>query len=423
MALLGTVLLCSRGKRAALIPFMIASSLFARSRAFTSCQSGLCPVICTQRARTCVAKLSQSPANKRLQSTDHSLNDSVGDLREEDVSEEFASSKTDRGWRSIAWEDHQVEPQFNKDDFRVFLREELRSTHSPQKPSPVEKVLVRNRVVYFKRDDLLRLDGSNISGNKARKLFALNKLPAEEFPDCVVSYGGPQSNAMVAIAAIVQSKNSELQRAASSEEEYSDTQPLMPSYTSQTTLSDFNSERDIQFGATGLSLQKGVDASEGNGNSSTGRRKRFVYFAKRIPRFLRRNPTGNYFRAKSLGMELVELTNDEYQYFFGSTSGGKPDAPDSLEPPCPGNSLWVRFGVADCFAKKPLAHCPFFSPFPYKDPSGWCMWRGTSWRKNTGEGNRLVLVNGRARATALSMRARWDVFHSTYSPSRNKKAD
>ena len=67
--------------------------------------------------------------------------------------------------------------------------------------------MVRDRILYVKRDDLLRLDRSGVSGNKARKFLALNELDAADFPDVVVSYGGPQSNAMVALAAIVSSKN------------------------------------------------------------------------------------------------------------------------------------------------------------------------------------------------------------------------
>lgn len=68
------------------------------------------------------------------------------------------------------------------------------------KPSPVEKLLVRDRFVYVKRDDLLRLPNSFLSGNKARKLYSLNNLQLSDFPKTVVSYGGPQSNAMLALA-------------------------------------------------------------------------------------------------------------------------------------------------------------------------------------------------------------------------------
>jgi 1-aminocyclopropane-1-carboxylate deaminase/D-cysteine desulfhydrase-like pyridoxal-dependent ACC family enzyme len=40
-----------------------------------------------------------------------------------------------------------------------------------------------------------------LCGNKARKLWALSRLPPGEFPTQVVSYGGPQSNSMLALAA------------------------------------------------------------------------------------------------------------------------------------------------------------------------------------------------------------------------------
>lgn len=38
----------------------------------------------------------------------------------------------------------------------------------------------------------MRLAGSRVSGNKARKMYALNKVPADRFPELVVSHGGHQ---------------------------------------------------------------------------------------------------------------------------------------------------------------------------------------------------------------------------------------
>lgn len=38
----------------------------------------------------------------------------------------------------------------------------------------------------------MRLSGSGLSGNKARKLYALNKIPEESFPKLVASHGGLQ---------------------------------------------------------------------------------------------------------------------------------------------------------------------------------------------------------------------------------------
>jgi 1-aminocyclopropane-1-carboxylate deaminase len=151
--------------------------------------------------------------------------------------------------------------------------------------------LIRDRLVHLKRDDQLRLPGSQISGNKARKMLALNSL--KNFPQCVVSHGGPQSNAMVSIAAVVHFQNQDLKE-----------------------------------------------------NDPT--RKRFVYYTKNLPRFLKNQPSGNLFRATALGMELVEVTPQEYNQIFGgdNSSGGPPRAPPGLEPPVPGNSLFVPQGGA-----------------------------------------------------------------------------
>ena len=67
----------------------------------------------------------------------------------------------------------------------------------------VELCLVRDRIVYIKRDDLLHLPESGVSGSKARKMLALNQPPLHQFSDVVVSYSGAQSNAMLAIVRTV----------------------------------------------------------------------------------------------------------------------------------------------------------------------------------------------------------------------------
>ena len=67
----------------------------------------------------------------------------------------------------------------------------------------VELCLVRDRIVYIKRDDLLHLPESGVSGSKARKMLALKQLPPRQFSDAVVSYSGAQSNAMLAIVRTV----------------------------------------------------------------------------------------------------------------------------------------------------------------------------------------------------------------------------
>ena len=58
--------------------------------------------------------------------------------------------------------------------------------------------------VFIKRDDILRLDNHlGITGNKGRKMLELSKRVP--FPSLVCSYGGHQSNSMLAIARIVAS--------------------------------------------------------------------------------------------------------------------------------------------------------------------------------------------------------------------------
>jgi len=83
--------------------------------------------------------------------------------------------------------------------------------------------------------------------------------------------------------------------------------------------------------------------------------KRFVYYTKKLPRFLRNQPSGNLFRAKSLGMELVELSQDDYANWFGGDYGGSPTPPFGLDPPLQGDSLWVpqggAFGMASVGAR------------------------------------------------------------------------
>jgi 1-aminocyclopropane-1-carboxylate deaminase/D-cysteine desulfhydrase-like pyridoxal-dependent ACC family enzyme len=223
------------------------------------------------------------------------------------------SSTPDTGWGSVInWEQavsSTTSTVSTADSFKFASYDYLRP--SCTLPSPVEKTLVKDRIVYVKRDDLLRLLGSGVSGNKARKMYALNELLPRNFPACVVSYGGPQSNAMLALAAIVHSKNIAPEKKAEEPETRSNDDEQLPTRTS---------------------------------NDLT--RKRFVYYTKTLPRFLRNQPNGNLFRAQALGMELVELTHGEYNDFFGSESGGRPEPPVGLSPPVPGHSLWVPQGGA-----------------------------------------------------------------------------
>jgi len=76
-------------------------------------------------------------------------------------------------------------------------------TTNTQVNSPIEEFTFKKRTFYVKRDDLI---DPFLSGNKYRKLFSLITLDTSRI-DSVVSYGGIQSNAMVALAALCSQKN------------------------------------------------------------------------------------------------------------------------------------------------------------------------------------------------------------------------
>ena len=226
--------------------------------------------------------------------------------------------------------------------------------YSPDEPSPVQLNLINDRMCYIKRDDLLYLHKSNVSGNKARKLIALNQLDLEDFPDAIVSYGGPQSNAMLALAAIVNSKNMELAELEKDIENLSlssdttneienddwfqgeDDSDRADDDKQQETLDfeqdeedlsiDFEQDADFEFGSRLRALPK-------------DRKKRFVYYTKKLPRYLRKQPSGNLLRALSLGMELVQISNNDYNEMFGGEDGGSAFAPEQVDPPIPMKSL------------------------------------------------------------------------------------
>ena len=76
-----------------------------------------------------------------------------------------------------------------------------------------------DRTVFVKRDDhtCLYLDDkagkgtrTSICGNKARKFAYLASIPEAKFPPVVVSYGGVQSNAMLALGKLVALRGSTL---------------------------------------------------------------------------------------------------------------------------------------------------------------------------------------------------------------------
>lgn len=211
----------------------------------------------------------------------------------------------------------------------------LHSVFAPIQPSPIERKVIRDKLVYIKRDDLLHLRNSNVSGNKARKMLTLNELNAHEFPDAVVSYGGPQSNAMVALAAIVQSKNVLLDEMQKSK---------LKSSTTTTCAKDDCSIESDDWIMTDEQLEDNVGFEDDHferGNIPTKQQKRFVYYTKKLPRYLRNQPNGNLLRALTLGMELVQLRPNDYSEYFASDNGGSVSPPSQIEAPVPGSSLWV----------------------------------------------------------------------------------
>lgn len=227
-------------------------------------------------------------------------------------------------------------------------------------PSSVERVLIRDRMVFLKRDDCLHLPGSNISGNKARKFLSLNNLPAKQFPDAIVSYGGPQSNAMVALAAIVSSKNAELRddRGSNGSEQ---TMELQNNDMAQNMFGELDLlDDEIQLRRRKYGQEDESDPNNNIGSSKTDTtndenteepQKRFIYYTKPLPRYLRKNPNGNLLRALALGMEIRTVSHDEYSRLFGGLHGGSSLAPADLDPPVPGKSLWVPQGGACGIAK------------------------------------------------------------------------
>jgi len=69
--------------------------------------------------------------------------------------------------------------------------------------SPISKITLDGRCFYVKRDDLI---DPFLAGNKYRKLYTLLNTPSNKY-EKIVSYGGTQSNAMLAISAMCKQKN------------------------------------------------------------------------------------------------------------------------------------------------------------------------------------------------------------------------
>jgi len=68
--------------------------------------------------------------------------------------------------------------------------------------SQISKITLEGREFFIKRDETI---DPYLSGNKYRKLYILLQTPKNTFTK-VISYGGTQSNAMLALAAICKSK-------------------------------------------------------------------------------------------------------------------------------------------------------------------------------------------------------------------------
>jgi len=68
--------------------------------------------------------------------------------------------------------------------------------------SPISSIYINTREFLIKRDDLI---DPYLAGNKYRKLYTLLNTPSNKI-NKIISYGGTQSNAMLAIAAMCQTK-------------------------------------------------------------------------------------------------------------------------------------------------------------------------------------------------------------------------
>ncbi len=68
--------------------------------------------------------------------------------------------------------------------------------------TPISKISLDDRTFYVKRDDTF---DKYLSGNKYRKLHFLLQTPSKNLKK-IISYGGTQSNAMLAIAAVCKEK-------------------------------------------------------------------------------------------------------------------------------------------------------------------------------------------------------------------------
>jgi 1-aminocyclopropane-1-carboxylate deaminase/D-cysteine desulfhydrase-like pyridoxal-dependent ACC family enzyme len=68
--------------------------------------------------------------------------------------------------------------------------------------SPISKIRLDGRDFFVKRDDLI---DPFLAGNKYRKLYTLLQTSKQKL-NKIISYGGTQSNAMLAIAKMCEDK-------------------------------------------------------------------------------------------------------------------------------------------------------------------------------------------------------------------------
>ena len=73
--------------------------------------------------------------------------------------------------------------------------------------TPISSIFLDTREYLIKRDDLI---DPYLAGNKYRKLYTLVHTPKEKYKK-IISYGGTQSNAMLAIASLAQRKGWEFE--------------------------------------------------------------------------------------------------------------------------------------------------------------------------------------------------------------------
>lgn len=101
-----------------------------------------------------------------------------------------------------------VSPFLRKSSFSMKSSTRWKSSWSADLDSrSVTKANIFGREIYIKRDDLFSFPAlPTVAGNKVRKLHSL--YYATEFPEIVISYGGVQSNAMRALAAVTKYRKS-----------------------------------------------------------------------------------------------------------------------------------------------------------------------------------------------------------------------